>query len=167
MAKLSMNSLPSEEELQADPGVHTLFIKEATAKRSENKGTIMIVTRNQIVKDGKKTNVTVDEYIPLFDKEGNDIQFGQIKLKRTLEVTNTTFEGELKPSEIAPLLEGKYYVAELVEDEFNGQKRLKVGMPSTYEPAEKLPEADAEENEKEADSKVEQVQQAIEDDEEI
>lgn len=168
MAKLNMGKLPKDQAPPIEPGDHVLQIVEATAKRSESKGSIMIVTVNKILTDRGPTNFTINDYLALFDKDNNDIDFGQYKLRRLLEATKTTFEGDLKPSEIAALMEGKKYKATLEEEEFNGKKQLKIKDPDSMKPVsqtenkdESLPDIASD------DEATEEVEAAIEDDDDI
>lgn len=169
MAKINMGKLPKEQKPPIEAGEHTLLIKEATAKRSDNKGSIMIVTVNKIITDDGESNFTTNDYLALFDKDGNDIDFGQYKLGRLLEATKTSFEGDLKPSEIAALLEGKTYKARLDEEEFQGKKQLKIKDPDTMQPSDYkpagndgLPDIDSDDETVDKD-----VAAAIEDDDDI
>lgn len=168
MAKLNMGKLPKDQAPPIEAGDHVLEIVEATAKRSDRSKSIMIVTTNKIITDKGPSNFTINDYLALFDSEDNDIEFGQYKLRRLLEATQTTFEGDLKPSEIAALMEGKKYKARLEEEEFNGKKQLKIKDPDSMEPVsqaeskdEGLPDIASD------DEATEEVEAALEDDDDI
>ena len=95
-----------------------------------------------IVNGNEKFIIRYDNCVVLF-KDGSDCQFGQYRLRKIMEATNTIPKGEFTFKTLPPLLKGKEFVAELVLDK--EQKYLILGDPDTFKPVEEEPKHEVKE----------------------
>jgi hypothetical protein len=129
----NFQSLPKEMDSNlVKPGMNRLIIK-AAKKEVATTGSMMLVVDN-IVKGHDKVKIT-DRYV-LFDSEGEPVTFGQYKLRRLLEATDTIPEGDFTIEVIARMLANKEYMAELIEEEYNGKIYLNVGSVDKFQKIE-------------------------------
>ncbi len=126
----NFQTLPKESDSNlVKAGRNHMIIKTAT-KQISSKNSVMLVIENT-VKGHEKITVT-DRYT-LFDVKGEPVVFGQYKLRKLLEATDTIPEGDFTIEVIARMLIGKEYTAELVEEEYNEKTYLNVGGPDKFE----------------------------------
>jgi|AntRauTorcE11897_2_1112592.scaffolds.fasta_scaffold01554_11 hypothetical protein len=155
---MNFNKLPKEApSSNIEPGLNNLTITEARVEVSKKKGSKMLVVTNMVNGNEK---FTIDDYYAVYDKDGNDISFGQYKLGRLLEVTNTIPEGNFELNILPLMLKGKQYIANLINEEYNGKDYLKVGKPDDYAPLGASPTNDTPKEEVTPNSFEKQVDSA-------
>lgn len=89
-----------------------------------------------VVNGNEKFIIKYDNCVVIM-KDGSDCSFGQYKLRKIMEATNTIPKGEFTFKTLPPLLKGKEFMADLVWDK--DQKYLVLGDPDTFKP---VPEAE-------------------------
>ena len=129
----NFQSLPKDMDSNlVKPGMNHMIIKSAK-KEVATTGSMMLVVEN-IVSGHDKVKIT-DRYV-LFDAEGEPVNFGQYKLRKLLEATDTIPEGDFTIEVVARMLVNKQYRAELIEEEYNGKVYLNVGSVDKFEKIE-------------------------------
>lgn len=131
--KLNFNSLPNDPSSSSptllEAGIHTLTIVDAETKKTQNDKQMFVL---HCKADG--SNYTIYDRYTVFDAQGNPEHFGQYKLKKLLEAVNFVPEEDFTLALLKTVLKGKRFIAELVEEEYNGKPQIQFGFPDTYKP---------------------------------
>lgn len=118
----------------AKPGIHEVKIKSITEQISSTGSRMLVVINN--IKGHEKLDIT-DRYT-YEDAIGNKISFGEFKLRRLMEATNTIPEGNFTIPVLIRMLTGKSYIAEIIEEEYNGKTYLNIGSPDNFKMTEEV-----------------------------